>query len=99
MSYINKEKFKERLEASPLFANFGEDGLFIRDFVLELLNEDSEVPRTIAPRLTKFNAQSQRYEYIESAKTHEEWVEQRAKVIQRLGEFEDKQEVIKYESD
>lgn len=36
---INADKLIERLESSPLFNNFGEDGGFIRDFVISLINE------------------------------------------------------------
>lgn len=35
--YIDKEKLLQRLESSPIFANFGEDGTFIKEFVLELI--------------------------------------------------------------
>lgn len=42
MSHINTDKLKARLNASPLFNNFGEDGQFIKDFVLELLDEESK---------------------------------------------------------
>ena len=41
-------------------------------------------------RLTKFNPETGEYEYIEKAKTQEEFIAQRKAVIQRLGEFEDK---------
>ena len=34
---IDAEKLLTRLEASPIFDNFGEDGLFIKEFVLELI--------------------------------------------------------------
>lgn len=43
-------------------------------------------------RLTKFNEETGKYEYKERAKTQEEFNAQRKAVIQRLGEFEDKQE-------
>lgn len=41
-------------------------------------------------RLTKFNPETGQYEYIENAKTQEEFNAQRKAVIQKLGEFEDK---------
>lgn len=43
-------------------------------------------------RLTKFNPETGQYEYIENAKTQEEFKAQRKAVIQRLGEFEDRAE-------
>ena len=45
-------------------------------------------------RLTKFNPETGLYEFHEVAKTQAEYNEQRKAVIQRLGEIEDKQEVI-----
>lgn len=41
-------------------------------------------------RLTKFNPETGLYEYIEKAKTQEEFIAQRKAAIQRLGELEDK---------
>jgi DNA-directed RNA polymerase subunit RPC12/RpoP len=41
-------------------------------------------------RLTKFNPETGEYEYIEKAKTFDEFRAQRKAVIQRLGELEDK---------
>jgi hypothetical protein len=41
-------------------------------------------------RLTKFNPETGQYEYIENAKTQEEFKAQRKAVIQKLGEIEDK---------
>ena len=35
--YINQKSLLTRLESSPIFNNFGEDGLFIKEFVLELI--------------------------------------------------------------
>ena len=43
-------------------------------------------------RLTKFNHETDEYEYKERAKTQEEFIAQRKAVIQRLGEFEDRAE-------
>lgn len=43
-------------------------------------------------RLTKFNTETNEYEYKERAKTQEEFNAQRKAVIQRLGEFEDRAE-------
>ena len=40
-------------------------------------------------RLTKFNPETGLYEYIEPAKTQEEFIAQRKAVIQKLGEYED----------
>ena len=40
-------------------------------------------------RLTKFNEETGQYEYIEKAKTLDEYRAQRKAAIQRLGEFED----------
>lgn len=45
-------------------------------------------------RLTKFNPETGLYEFHEPAKTQAEFTAQRKAVIQRLGEIEDKQEVI-----
>lgn len=42
MSYTKKEHLLKRIEASPLFKNFGEDGLFIKDFVTELVQQMPE---------------------------------------------------------
>ena len=35
--YIDREALLQRLEASPLFGHFGEDGAFIKGFVTELI--------------------------------------------------------------
>ena len=43
-------------------------------------------------RLTKFNLETGQYEYKEKAKTLAEYNEQRKAVIQKLGEYEDKEE-------
>ena len=43
-------------------------------------------------RLTKFNPETGEYEYIEKAKTLDEFTAQRKAVIQRLGEYEDRAE-------
>lgn len=40
-------------------------------------------------RLTKYNPETGEYEYIEKAKTLDEYRAQRKAAIQRLGEFED----------
>lgn len=40
-------------------------------------------------RLTKFNPETGMYEYVEKAKTLDEFREQRKTVIQKLGEYED----------
>lgn len=44
-------------------------------------------------RLTKRNPETGQYEYIEKAKTQEEFNAQRKAVIQRLGEYEDRAEM------
>lgn len=36
--YIEREALVQRLNASPVFANFGEDGFFIRNAVFDLIN-------------------------------------------------------------
>lgn len=36
--YISADYLKERIQASPLFINFGEDGFFFRDFFMDLVN-------------------------------------------------------------
>ena len=41
-------------------------------------------------RLTKFNPETGMYEYVEKAKTQEQFNAQRKAVIQKLGEYEDK---------
>ena len=43
-------------------------------------------------RLTKFNPETGFYEYIEKARTQAEYNEQRKAVIQKLGEYEDKEQ-------
>ena len=43
-------------------------------------------------RLTKFNPETGLYEYKENARTQAEYNEQRKAVIQKLGEYEDKEE-------
>lgn len=45
-------------------------------------------------RLTKYNPDTGLYEYKEKARTQAEYNEQRKAVIQRLGEYEDKEEGI-----
>lgn len=42
-------------------------------------------------RLTKRNPETGLYEYKEKAKTQAEYAEQRKAVIQKLGEYEDKE--------
>ena len=56
MSYINKEKLLQRIEASPLFNNFGEDGFFIKNFVIELIREypQTDVAREIFEEIEKY---------------------------------------------
>ena len=36
--YIDKEKFKERIQASPVFPNMGQDGYFVREFITDLID-------------------------------------------------------------
>lgn len=43
-------------------------------------------------RLTKFNPETGLYEYVEKAKTLDEYRAQRKAVIQKLGEYEDRAE-------
>lgn len=45
-------------------------------------------------RLTKFNPETGQYEYIEKAKTLDEYRAQRKAAIQKLGELEDKAEKV-----
>lgn len=45
-------------------------------------------------RLTKLNPETGRYEYVKKAKTLDEYRAQRKAAIQKLGELEDKEEVI-----
>lgn len=37
--YIDADKLKKRIYASPMFFHFGEDGFFIRDGVLDLIEK------------------------------------------------------------
>ncbi len=37
--YIDVDKLKKRIYASPMFFHFGEDGFFIRDAVLDLIEK------------------------------------------------------------
>lgn len=48
-------------------------------------------------RLTKFNPETEQYEYKEPAKTQAEFAAQRKAAIQKLGEFEDRAEWISVE--
>lgn len=41
--YIDAEKLLQRLEASPIFYNFGEDGTFIKEFVMELIQRQPTI--------------------------------------------------------
>lgn len=43
-------------------------------------------------RLTKYNPETGQYEYVEKAKTLDEYRAQRKAAIQKLGEFEDRAE-------
>ena len=36
--YIDADALQQRIHSSPLFSNFGEDGWFIKDFVLDLID-------------------------------------------------------------
>ena len=40
---IDANALAERIQCSPLFKNFGEDGLFIREFILECIEEAKTV--------------------------------------------------------
>ena len=43
--YIERKALIKRLENSPLFTNFGEDGYFIRNGVIDIINRQSvEIP-------------------------------------------------------
>ena len=44
-------------------------------------------------RLTKFNEETGQYEYIEKAKTLDEYRAQRKAAIQKLGEYQDRDEM------
>jgi hypothetical protein len=37
--YIDADKLQGRIIASPLFSSFGEDGWFIKDFVIDLIGK------------------------------------------------------------
>lgn len=37
--YIDADKLIERINASPVFPNMGQDGYFLRDFVIDLINK------------------------------------------------------------
>lgn len=50
--YIDADKLLQRLESSPLFNNFGEDGVLIREFVTELIQRQP----TINPDEIRINA-------------------------------------------
>ena len=39
--YIDAEALQNRIYASPLFSNFGEDGWFIKDFILDLIDRQT----------------------------------------------------------
>lgn len=61
--YIDKEKLLQRLEASPIFNNFGEDGAFIKEFVLELIQRQPTInPDEIrAAAITEFAERLRKY--------------------------------------
>lgn len=40
--YINADALKARIMASPIFRNFGADGEFIRDFILDIIETSKE---------------------------------------------------------
>lgn len=40
---IDAEKLIQRIQASPLFRNFGEDGEFLRKFVIDLIEQQPTV--------------------------------------------------------
>ena len=44
--HIDADALEERIMNSPLFPNFGEDGLFIRDFIIDLIKESPTVSVT-----------------------------------------------------
>ena len=64
--YIDGEKLAQRLEGSPLFDNFGEDGSFIKEFILELIKmqpaEDLHATRT---ELTRVQEENERLKSVE----------------------------------
>ena len=45
--------------------------------------------RLLRVRLTKYNSETSQYEYIEKAKTQEQFIDQRKTAIQKLGLYED----------
>ena len=40
--YIDADKFAERIKASPIFPNMGQDGYFIQEFVLDLIDRTAD---------------------------------------------------------
>lgn len=41
--YIDADKLVDRLKASPIFQNFGADGYYIRDAVIDLVERQQTV--------------------------------------------------------
>ena len=52
--YINADALKARIMASPIFRNFGEDGEFIKDFVLAVIDEFKEKDYVKAIKIKKW---------------------------------------------
>ena len=41
--YIDADKFAARIKASPIFPNMGQDGYFLQEFVLDLIDRTADV--------------------------------------------------------
>ena len=48
--YIDADKLIERIEASPSFQNFGMDGYFLRDLVINLINRQPMVELIVSTK-------------------------------------------------
>ena len=46
--YIDAERFEQRIMASPVFPNMGQDGFFLREMVLTIL--DGQPTADVAPK-------------------------------------------------
>lgn len=61
--YIDREKLAQMIKASPIFNSFGEDGLFIKEFVWQLIQRQPAInlDELIADAITEFAEMLKKY--------------------------------------
>ena len=67
---IDADALAQRLEASPLFNNFGEAGIFIKDFVLELIQNQPTAKNEVRKAIDDFAERLKKYYNSFNGHTH-----------------------------